>query len=196
MDIPITVVLNFLLLIGLWWLLFIELKSYRLDLTRQKLFKIRDELFDLAEKGELSFDSKAYGLMRTTLNGMIQFTHKLSFIRFVATITVDQKVLKGRISSEFKETMNTALSDIPVSARKKILDSRNRMHRVMIRHIIYSSISLSALFVLVSTLHLTHMIGSSLVGSKPWKEKWSAIDAEAEQLGIKEQKGPHCPAKA
>ncbi len=33
-----TVILNFLLFLGLWWLVFIELRSYWLDLIRQKLF--------------------------------------------------------------------------------------------------------------------------------------------------------------
>lgn len=185
-----TVVLNFLLLLGLWWLVFVELRSYRLDLTRQKLFNIRDELFALAAKGEMAFDSKAYGLMRTTLNGMIRFAHKISLIRLIATIYADEIILKGKGSAAFDKAMSRAISELPFGARKKILAARKEMHRAVLRHIVFSSVILTILFVFAMTLRITQLIGRLLLTGRQTKEPWSAIDAEAEHIGAQEQDCP------
>ncbi len=66
-------------LAGLVVLYFWLYRDYRIDLFRQRLFALRDELFDLARSGAISFDDRAYGLLRSTLNGFIRFGHRLTF---------------------------------------------------------------------------------------------------------------------
>ncbi len=39
------IISGFVFAAGLWWLYFIEYRTYRIDHTRQRLFKIRDDLF-------------------------------------------------------------------------------------------------------------------------------------------------------
>lgn len=60
-------------------------KQFALDIARQKLFSIRDELFDLAadKDSKLNFDDDAYQAMRVSINRTIQFCHRLSFSHFV-----------------------------------------------------------------------------------------------------------------
>ena len=50
------------------------------DMTRQKIFKIRDDLFDKASRREdgLSFDSEEYQRIRKRLNILIRVSHKFS----------------------------------------------------------------------------------------------------------------------
>lgn len=45
------------------------------SITRHHLFVMRDDLFDQALKGEVSFDSNDYVTARRQLNSLIRFTH-------------------------------------------------------------------------------------------------------------------------
>jgi hypothetical protein len=55
-------------------------RAFTLDVTRQRLFSIRDDLFGLALRAEngLSFDSRVYGALRASLNSKIRFAHRVS----------------------------------------------------------------------------------------------------------------------
>jgi hypothetical protein len=57
----------------------------RLDCFRQKMFSVRDELFDYAAAGNISFDDPAYVLLRRQMNGMIRFGHRLTLFRGLVT---------------------------------------------------------------------------------------------------------------
>jgi hypothetical protein len=58
--------------------------GYRVEKIRQQAFTLRDELFDEARKGNISFDSRAYMATRSLLNGLIRFSHRISFSRMIA----------------------------------------------------------------------------------------------------------------
>ena len=60
-------------LFGILYLLLWRYRAYRVDLFRHKMFKLRDELFDDAADGNIDFNSPAYQLLRTTMNGFIRF---------------------------------------------------------------------------------------------------------------------------
>ena len=61
------------------------LPMLRLDCFRQKMFSVRDELFDYAAAGNISFDDPAYVLLRRQMNGMIRFGHRLTLFRGLVT---------------------------------------------------------------------------------------------------------------
>jgi hypothetical protein len=58
----------------------------RLDAFRQKVFALRDELFDFAADGHISFDDPAYRLLRQSMNGKIRYAHQLTFFRVNMTM--------------------------------------------------------------------------------------------------------------
>jgi len=64
--------------------LFFPYNSYRVDKIRMRAFALRDELFDQAQQGKIRFDSRAYGATRSLLNGVIRFSHRISFSRLIA----------------------------------------------------------------------------------------------------------------
>ncbi len=182
-----TILLNGLLLVTLWWIYFVEYKRYRLDRTRQELFKIRDELFAVAASGVLPFNSKAYGLARGTLNGAIRFTHQIGFIRFVALLIADRVAPNSdgkRYSVEFDEALNALSSD----GRKVVKESLFKMHLILISHIINNSLLLSllkppALFILRVTRKL-NIYKFRYVRSEKARRRFAPLDAEAKH---------HCP---
>src|SRR5882724_7439343 len=62
------------LVITVFWLW----PDQRMDLFRQQMFAIRDELFDFAAEGNVRFDEPAYILLRQLMNGFIRYAHNLT----------------------------------------------------------------------------------------------------------------------
>lgn len=57
----------------------------RLDAFRQRIFAIRDQLWDYAADGNVGFDDPAYRLLRQSMNGLIRYGHQLTFFRVCIT---------------------------------------------------------------------------------------------------------------
>ncbi|MDQ6759874.1 MAG: hypothetical protein M3Z32_08425 [Acidobacteriota bacterium] len=55
--------------------------AHRLDVYRQEMFRLRDELFDYAKDGRISFSHPAYRLLRRSMNGFIRYGHQLTFFQ-------------------------------------------------------------------------------------------------------------------
>jgi hypothetical protein len=53
------------------------------DWARQIIFERRDKLFDLAAAGKLDFASEQYRSVRAMLEGMIRFSHELTWPRLL-----------------------------------------------------------------------------------------------------------------
>lgn len=53
-----------------------------LEFYRMDIFELRDELFDYAAEGNISFDNESYQLMRTLLNGYLRYAENLDISRF------------------------------------------------------------------------------------------------------------------
>jgi hypothetical protein len=68
-------------LFALWFLYFFCWREHRIDTYRQRLFGVRDELFDYAASGAVGFDDPAYATLRDLSNGLIRFAHRLTFTR-------------------------------------------------------------------------------------------------------------------
>lgn len=178
MEDLVTVLVNTILLTGIWWLYFFGYRQYRLDKTRQSLFEIRDRLFEEWTEKQLPFDSRAYVIMRTTMNGMIQFAHRLSMIRVIAAIVADQQFRNGAGAKRYESQLKTALSSLPREAREVVDGARMEMHFVMVEHIVKSSILVRVLMLTIAVFQITNVIMSKLT------KRWSAtIDAEAENIG-------------
>ena len=68
---------------ALWVLFYLSVRPLFLDLLRQRLFAIRDDLFDFAADGGIEFDDPVYRELREDINNFIRFAHKLSFARMI-----------------------------------------------------------------------------------------------------------------
>lgn len=53
------------------------------DYARQIIFEERDKLFDMASEGEMSFNSKDYKALRSSLNSAIRFSHEMTISRLL-----------------------------------------------------------------------------------------------------------------
>src|SRR6266436_8516805 len=73
-------------LFAMWVLYFICLREYKVDAFRQKLFAVRDELFDYARSGKIAFDDPGYTTLRNLMNALLRFTHRLTFARMIVLL--------------------------------------------------------------------------------------------------------------
>lgn len=130
-------------ILSVWILFFWLYRDYRLDLFRERMFALRDELFDLADSGALSFDSNAYGMLRSMINGNIQFGHQLGFFEFVVVFLSRGRNLS---KSRFEETWEIACRSLPVETIKRLNMVRSRMHLLVFDQLVFTS------FILMITL--------------------------------------------
>lgn len=77
------------------WFFYGPWSRFIVDLVRQNLFEIRDEIFMAAARGRLTFDCEVYCSLRDTLNAMIRFCESFSFASFAMTPSV---AARGEIS--------------------------------------------------------------------------------------------------
>jgi hypothetical protein len=85
-DIQLATALEGLIALAILSLLVFNLyPASRLDAFRQKMFAQRDQLWDYAAAGKISFEDPAYLLLRKLMNGFIRYGHQLSFFRVVMT---------------------------------------------------------------------------------------------------------------
>jgi len=65
-------------IIFLWVFFVFVYRRYRVAVLRHHLFAARDRLFERAKLGDLSFDDRAYGMVRTIINGLLRSADTLS----------------------------------------------------------------------------------------------------------------------
>lgn len=83
----------------------------RLDAFRQEMFIMRDELFDYAAAGNISFDDPAYRLLRRSMNGFIRYAHQLTFFRISMTM-VELKLARKTSESKWTEEWRNSLQKV------------------------------------------------------------------------------------
>ena len=130
--------------LALLWILFFWLyRDYRLDLFRQRLFSLRDELFDIAQDGQINFDQPAYELLRNAINGTIQYGHQLGFLDIVATfLAVRRDPLQLELSNSFERRWQSACSALSKPTVDELNLLRSRLHYQVAEQIIFTSFML------------------------------------------------------
>lgn len=148
-----------LLTILIFWLY----RDYRIDKFRQKMFKLRDEFFDDALKNDIPFDSAAYGMMRSTINGFIRFAHRINLPQTVLFILIFNKENNhlGKLFFERLEDNKKVLNDV----QKELIDSYHmKMNFYMVEHLVLSSplllltVLIPLAFILIAKKHINSLV--------------------------------------
>ncbi|HXR36729.1 MAG TPA: hypothetical protein VN754_12300 [Candidatus Binataceae bacterium] len=130
----------------LWTLFYLSVRSFLLDELRQKLFAIRDDLFDFAMDGAISFDDQSYRELRDDINSLIRFADKLSFMRLLLASLVVRNDHPGTVAVRHWTERVMGLDPL---VRKKLLQTRHATLHEVIFYIVRRSL---ILYVLVSLL--------------------------------------------
>jgi hypothetical protein len=73
------------------WFFYGPWQSLVVDVLRQNLFQLRDDLFSEAAKGKWSFESRQYHLVRGRFNAMIRYAHTAKWSHVLAMYCVKPK---------------------------------------------------------------------------------------------------------
>jgi hypothetical protein len=144
--------LGFSLLL-LWGLIFFCWSPYRLDSLREKLFAIRNDLFQFAARGGISFSDPSYRTLRDLMNGMIRYAYKLNGTQLLLTAIAysSRKDEQWRIPVRlWHETVEA----LPAIQKDKLMSSHDEMFRVVMKHIAGGNIILLMAFSLLKLLRL------------------------------------------
>jgi hypothetical protein len=163
----------------IWWYITTARVEYCVDVTRQRLFTLRDRLFDKARKGEISFESDAYGIFRMTINGQIRFCEDLTFVRVLIILGSHFVSINRDAIESYTSRLDKALGKITDSERKIFEDARSEMHFIILIHIIESSLILKSFLKVFVLLHGLHSSIRNSVAPLYKSKRMIYIDAEA-----------------
>lgn len=108
-------VLQFSVVASLWMIVVFKVIPYaRLDWFRQTMFSIRDEMFDYAADGNISFDHPAYVMLRHQMNGFIRYGHQLTV--FSCLMSAARSKIEGNMPntswhSEWQKSLDSLSSE-------------------------------------------------------------------------------------
>jgi hypothetical protein len=177
------IVLVALSLLGVWVWFFWLYRDYRIDAYRQRLFALRNQLWDYAAAGNISFDHPAYLIVRSRMNGLIRFAHLLSFIWVLTGLAMRRVRPFPELEAEATLHLDQALETLePATADKLRAFHQDALFRAAEHVILLSPIFwlLVAPVVLVGLVRLALVQASQLLTRFPGTD---LVDSEAARLG-------------
>lgn len=138
-------------------------QDYRIDSVRQRLFAIRDDLFDYAASGKIDFNAPAYRQLREILNVRIRYAHKLNawmLIAFGIFLSKDMRKLAQITGCDEMAAFNASLASLNEEQQKKLKASVTEMNFALVYHQFMSSFVLWV-FAIIPWL-LLHVAGKKM----------------------------------
>lgn len=129
----------------------------RIDLFRQQMFAVRDELFDFAADGKVSFDDPAYIGLRELMNGFIRYAHNLTPFRFLMSF-LRWKCMSSEPVQTWTESWNRALNQVAdQDVRTKLQQFHSRATELVLGQLVLSPgvLIIGVPFLVVATLFYT-----------------------------------------
>ncbi|QUS40553.1 hypothetical protein RPMA_18215 [Tardiphaga alba] len=135
------------------------------DWARQIVFEKRDKLFDMARAGEISFHSREYKAIRSSLESSIRFAHDLSWPLLLAMM-LSRRVDLDRQSEMSEATGRIENPEVHAKIRRIVSSSQ----RAMILMVIFKSpfavicfpivalCALAAVFIEGCRKHVAHLV--------------------------------------
>ncbi len=122
---------------ALWGLVFL-FRAYRVEALRDRLFAVRQKLFDYANSGGVEFSDPAYAKLRRLINSLIRFAHHVTFPRFALGFvwaSWDDPVC----GSEPLEEWRQAVSRLPPEAKERLEEIHGEALVLVVRHLVTGS---------------------------------------------------------
>ena len=170
---------------GLWWLLFWLYPDYRLDLFRQQIFCLRHRLFEMASAGKIDFNHPAYGMLRSMMNGNIRLAHRMSLLRILLFVALIRGQPLRELASDFESHWQKVSETLNSDVRLELQDFRNRMHVIILRHVLLNSpilvLSMLTIIVPIVLWAIGRFWMKSLLARLA--RLFSGIDAESAAIG-------------
>ncbi|MFF0919071.1 hypothetical protein ACFYE8_05140 [Rhizobium leguminosarum] len=109
-------------------LVFMGMRGLLTSVARQRVFEIRDRIFDMAAAGKIDFRSREYRAIRTSLEKLIRYAHDLSLTQFLIFRWHMRRNGYVRQESELRIAVNSIQDP---EAQRKIRGLVSDAHQVM-----------------------------------------------------------------
>lgn len=138
------IVASLISLAALWWLVFFAFRDYRVDAFRERLFRLREDLFLFAANGGIPFEHPAYRMLRSTINGMIRYAERIS-LAWLLSLAVAFKHSDCREAEKlFHEQWLEANRTLTLHAKKRLILFRRDLHWALTTHVLTSPLIIVA----------------------------------------------------
>lgn len=125
----------------LFVIVFVLLRKCRVDALRHQLFVVRGELFDYALFNGLAFDDPAHVMLRSSINSMLRFAHKVSFARFLVLSAAFRWFSCTEMVTDRDRQWQEALGKVGDDEhRQKIVELHEKVLLAVSRHTVLGSI--------------------------------------------------------
>ena len=170
-----------LLAVSWWWFYWLH-RRYWVDKTRQRLFLIRDNLFNAAARGSaICFDDRAYGMTRVTINGMLRTLEDYNALRALGLLLRYKYSLGLRdMCARYLNSNNKSIKDLTPDGRDLIKDTMNKANKAFIDYLIHTSL---LLWTITNLFGPIYRVISSPFPHKYWEHVSDALDMETNIVG-------------
>jgi hypothetical protein len=190
MEHPAVALVVFVFVAFLWAFFVWPYRRYRLALLRQRLFDLRDELFEYAkDHSTLEFEDPAYGITRTRINGMLRLAHDFSLASFLAIFFAMRSMSaeERQLIEQHERRREEALSRLDEDAARYLQSVLYRANFQVLVYVLHTSLLFGPL------MHGTKSLARAIKGVARLCEsavRWTAstplvrtFEAEAEIVG-------------
>lgn len=112
------------------------LLKHRLERFRQRLFSVRNALFDFAADGGIPFDHPAYRITRRRINSLIRYGHNINSLHTLFMwyeFRRDPQMMSDL--SEFDRQLHDACKKLPYPAQERIQKTYEQVQKILADHL-------------------------------------------------------------
>jgi hypothetical protein len=160
------------------WLFLVEYRSYRVKVLRYHLFRARDNLFAAAKRGDLSFNDRAYGMIRSVINGLLVKAEAVSIPYISLLFLMCSRRDREARSAEFEERLAGAIQKLSDPGKAAIAKALQEINICVVSH----SIHISVVFCLPTQLMKLSIFANARMDHDSYHE---IADAKLEHMGGK-----------
>lgn len=124
--------------LGIAFTVLFLISDYRLDAYRQTLFELRDKLFDLGLKPEITFDHPAYRHLNLQINSLLRYAHKTKLSLFMTHLLLSK--LLGEPENELQEngakSLRTALEGLRRYEQFQLINISDNIDRALVSKVL------------------------------------------------------------
>jgi hypothetical protein len=173
--------LSLILLIGLF--IYGPWQTMCTDFTRQIIFEKRDAIFDIADRGDLSFQSREYRTIRSLLEGLIRFAHELTLPSFLFFWIISMRTLSAEERPALQRAIDGIRDENIKQEVRKLVDEA--MKAVVLMMIVKSPVTLIALVPMAVVGGCVDLVRSGIreCARSIFRRSKIVIQFEAERVG-------------
>lgn len=111
-----------------------------LGIFRERLFKLRFDLFRVAASGEIAFDNEAYRSLETLICGLLRFAHRVTLVGFVLSSIEQGRARKANEYVDYHSQIQLKISRDTSEVQEKLCHVLAEVQNAVFVYMFFSSL--------------------------------------------------------